>query len=170
MPVFEDLLTANAHYVERFDLGHLSAPPRRHLAVLTCMDARIDTHEALGLVEGDAHVLRNAGARVTDDVVRSLIKSVHQLGVDRVAVVHHTDCGAAKVRLADLRAAVQGATGHDPADVDFHLIADPGAALLEDVEALVRCPFLPDGLPVGGFVYHVETGVLEARVEHAVGA
>ena len=166
---FDDVLRANHDYASRFDAGELGAPPRMKLAVLTCMDARIDTHGALGLVEGDAHVLRNAGARVTDDVVRSLIKSVHQLGVERVLIMHHTDCGAAKVKLDHLREVVTASTGNDPAEVEFHLIADPDAALAEDVAALAESPFLPAGLPIGALRYDVTTGVAEPKLSRRVG-
>ena len=169
MDPFDDLVTANAAYASEFALGELPAPPRRNLAVVTCMDCRIDPLAVLGLEPGEAHVLRNAGARVTDDVLRSLVKSVNQLGVTRVAVVHHTDCGAAKIKLDDLRATVQAATGHDPADVDFHLIADQDEALAADVEALRTYPYLPDGTEVAGFLYDVTTGVAESRHRATIG-
>jgi carbonic anhydrase len=161
---FADIIDANRRYASDFALGDLSAPPRRHLAVVTCMDARIDPLAILGLEAGDAHVMRNAGARVTDDVLRSLVKSINQLGVTRVAVMHHTDCGAAKIVLSDLRAKVTEATGNDPAEVDFHLIDDQDEALKDDVEALRRYPYFPAGTEVTGLLYDVTTGV--ANVEH----
>jgi carbonic anhydrase len=166
---FDDLVTANASYAKDFSLGALPAPPRRKLAVVTCMDCRIDPLAVLGLAPGDAHVMRNAGARVTDDVLRSLVKSVNQLGVTRVAVMHHTDCGAAKIQLDVLRAAVEAATGNDPAEVDFHLIADPDQALADDVEAVRSHPYLPSGTEVAGFVYDVTTGVADSRHRATVG-
>ena len=169
MDPFDDLVTANAAYADGFALGELPAPPRRNLAVVTCMDCRIDPLAVLGLAPGDAHVLRNAGARVTDDVLRSLVKSVNQLGVTRVAVVHHTDCGAAKIKLDDLRTTVQAATGNDPADVEFHLIADQDEALAADVDALRTYPYLPAGTEVAGFLYDVTTGVAESRHRATVG-
>jgi carbonic anhydrase len=165
---FADLIAANADYASGFTLGHLPAPPNRHVAVVTCMDARIDPLAVLGLSVGEAHVLRNAGARVTDDVLRSLVKSVNQLGVTRVVVMHHTDCGAAKIRLDDLRAKVTEATGNDPAEVDFHLIGDQDAALRADVEAVQRCPYLPGGIDVVGLLYDVATGVAEPKLSGAV--
>ena len=140
---FADLFAANAEYASGFALGHLAAPPRRHVAVVTCMDARIDPLAILGLTPGDAHVLRNAGARVTDDVLRSLVKSVNQLEVTRVAVMHHTDCGAAKIKLPALREKVIEATGNDPDGVDFHLIGDEDEALRADVEAVAALPLPP---------------------------
>jgi carbonic anhydrase len=167
---FRDLIESNAGYAEGFAHGQLPAPPRRHLAVVTCMDARIDAYSVLGLEPGDAHVLRNAGARTTDDVVRSLIKSIHQLGVTRVAIVHHTDCGAAKIQLDDLRRQVSERTGHDPAGVDFHLIADEDQSIIDDVEALAASPYLPAGIAVAGFMYDVRTGELDPRHSTTVGA
>jgi carbonic anhydrase len=133
------------------------------------MDARIDPLAVLGLEPGDAHVLRNAGARTTDDVLRSLVKSVNQLGVTRVAIMHHTDCGAAKIVLSELRAKVTEATGNDPADVDFHLIDDQAACLAADVAAVRDCPYLPAGTEVIGLLYDVQTGVAQPQVSTAVG-
>jgi carbonic anhydrase len=166
---FQDLVESNADYADGFAHGALPAPPRRHLAVVTCMDARIDVYQVLGLEPGDAHVLRNAGARTTDDVVRSLIKSIHQLGVTRVAIVHHTDCGAAKIQLDVLRSQVAERTGHDPVDVDFHLIADEDQSIVDDVEALAASPYLPAGIAVAGFMYDVRTGRLDPRHSATVG-
>jgi carbonic anhydrase len=166
---FDDLISANAAYAEDFALGDLPAPPRRQLAVITCMDCRIDPLAVLGLEPGDAHVLRNAGARVTDDMLRSLVKSVNQLGVERVVVMHHTDCGASKIVLSQLREKVTEATGNDPAEVEFHLIDDPAAALAADVEALRTYPYLPAGTPILGMVYDVHTGVADARHTATVG-
>ena len=114
------------------------------------MDSRIDPLAVLGLRVGQSHVLRNAGARVTDDVLRSLVKSVNQLGVTRIVVMHHSDCGAAKIVLSELRAKVTEATGNDPAEVDFHLIDDPDAALHADVEALREPPVPAPGHRGGG--------------------
>lgn len=168
MDAFADLFAANAEYVSGFALGDLAAPPTRHVAVVTCMDARIDPLAILGLAAGEAHVLRNAGARVTDDVLRSLVKSVNQLEVTRVAVMHHTDCGAAKIKLPSLRVKVTEATGHDPVDVDFHLIDDEDQALDDDVEAVRHCPYLPMGIEVVGLMYDVRTGVAEPRLSTVV--
>ena len=165
---FSDLFAANAEYASNFGLGDLAAPPSRHVAVITCMDARIDPLAILGLSPGEAHVLRNAGARVTDDVLRSLVKSVNQLGVTRVAVMHHTDCGAAKIKLPSLRQKVLEATGNDPADVDFHLIDDQDYAIRADVEALQHHPYLPAGIEVVGLLYDVHTGVAELKLSAVV--
>jgi carbonic anhydrase len=133
------------------------------------MDCRIDPLAIFGFEVGDIHVMRNAGARITPDMLRSLIKSVNQLEVDRIAIMHHTDCGAAKVDLPGLRSKVLAATGSDPTDVEFHLIGDPAAALDADIEAVRTCPYLPVGTAVAGFIYDVETGVLQPHDSTFVG-
>jgi carbonic anhydrase len=125
--------------------------PSRHLAVVTCMDARIDVFAALGLHLGEAHVLRNAGGRVTDDVLRSLTLSSHVLGVDTVFVMQHTNCGLAGVTDDELRRR----TG---ADFDFFSIDDHAAALREDIEFLATKPYLARLKVICGFVYDVESG------------
>ena len=137
--------------------------PSRHLAVLTCMDARIDVFAALGLHLGEAHVLRNAGGRVTDDVLRSLALSCHVLGVDTVVVMQHTKCGLAGVTDAQLRER----TG---ADLGFYPIDDHAAALREDIEILARTDFLGPVKVVAGFVYDVETGAVDDVVRWERGA
>lgn len=157
---FKDLLDGNAEYAEAFPNAELSPIPRRHLAVVTCMDCRIDPLAIFGFEVGDIHVMRNAGARVTPDIIRSLIKSVNQLEVERIAILHHTDCGAAKIDLPGLRAKVLAATGSDPDTVEFHLIGDHATALSADIEAVRTCPYLPVGTAVAGFVYEVATGVV----------
>jgi carbonic anhydrase len=127
------------------------ARPSRRLAVVTCMDARIDVFAALGLHLGEAHVIRNAGGRVTDDVLRSLALSSHVLGVDTVVVMQHTKCGLAGVTDDELRRR----TG---ADFDFFPIDDHAAALREDIEVLISKPYLEPLRTIAGFVYDVESG------------
>ena len=153
------LLEANAGYAAA--RANVADPrPSRHLAIVTCMDARIDVFAALGLHLGEAHVLRNAGGRVTEDVLRSLALSVHVLGVDTVAVMQHTKCGLAGRTEAEL----QSLTG---ADLGFFPIIDHAEALREDVEILTSTPFLAGLRVVAGFVFDVETGELRdvVRVE-----
>ena len=157
---FDDLLEANRRNQTEFTFGDLTGRPRRGLAVVTCMDTRIDPLAVLGLEPGDAKILRNAGARVTDDVVRSLAIVVAALGVDRVALIAHTDCAAAKSTDDELRALVAGVaeadvTGWEPLAVD-----DQRATLRRDVDRLHTDPLLPDDLTVGAFVYDVTTGAL----------
>jgi carbonic anhydrase len=147
------LLAANEAYAAaRANVS--DARPSQHLAVLTCMDARIDVFAVLGLHLGEAHVLRNAGGRVTEDVLRSLALSSHVLGVHTVAVVQHTRCGLAGATDEDLRAR----TG---ADLSFFPIEDHHAALREDVELLSGTPFLSPVRTIAGLVYDVETGLLD---------
>jgi carbonic anhydrase len=149
----EALLAANEGYAAaRANVA--DARPSRHLAVVTCMDARIDVFAVLGLHLGEAHVIRNAGGRVTDDVLRSLALSTHVLGVDSVVVMQHTRCGLAGVTDEDLRER----TG---ADFGFFPIDDHAAALGEDIELLRTRPFLSPLKLIAGFVYDVETGRLD---------
>jgi len=144
------LLAANRAYAPaRPDVA--DARPSRRLAVVTCMDARIDVFAALGLHLGEAHVIRNAGGRVTDDVLRSLALSTHVLGVETVVVMQHTKCGLAGVTDEEL----QALTG---AELGFFPIDDHAAAVREDVELLRTTPYLRPLKVVAGFVYDVETG------------
>lgn len=166
---FRDMTDGAAAWTAGFGLGDLQPVPRTRLVIVTCMDTRIDPLSIFGFAPGDVHVLRNAGARVTPDVLRSIIKSVDQLSVERVAVVHHTDCGAAKISLPTLREKVRTLTGNDPDDVEFHLISDPSEALGADVEAVRNCPYLPVGTAVAGFVYDVGTGEVVQRHSTFVG-
>ncbi|MDQ1711205.1 MAG: carbonic anhydrase [Frankiaceae bacterium] len=128
-----------------------SATPSRHLAVVTCMDARIDVFQALGLGLGEAHILRNAGGRVTEDVLRSLALSTHMFGVDTVLVMQHTGCGLAGVTDEELRQR----TG---ADLGFYPIADHAEALRRDVEVIAQTAFLAPVRVVEGLVYDLVTG------------
>jgi len=159
----EDLLAGNARFAGRFDadgLGGLDAVPVRRLAVVTCMDTRLDVYALLGLHLGDAHVIRNAGGRVTDDVLRSLIVSIEVLGTTAVAVIQHTDCGMAKTTDDELRAMVRERRGADPSPVHFLTIDDHGDTIRADVDALRASPFLPTDLDIRGFLYDVHTGRL----------
>jgi carbonic anhydrase len=150
MSKIERLLSANQAYaLARANVA--DARPSEKLAVLTCMDARIDVFAALGLHLGDAHVIRNAGGRVSDDVLRSLALSTHVLGVDTLVVMQHTKCGLTGVTDEEL----QRLTG---AQLGFLPIDDHGAALREDIDALVATPFLSPLKVIAGFVYDVESG------------
>src|SRR4051794_5811833 len=146
------LLAANDGYAAA--RKSVDARPSRRLAVVTCMDARIDVFAVLGLHLGEAHVIRNAGGRVTGDVLRSLALSSHVLGVDTVVVMQHTKCGLAGVTDEELHER----TG---ADLGFFPIDDHAAALREDVEVLAGTPFLGPVTSIGGFVFDVDTGVLD---------
>jgi len=156
----DDLLAGNARYAEQFNGGDLSARPARHLAVVTCMDTRLDVYALLGLQLGDAHVIRNAGGRVTDDVLRSLIVSIEVLGTTAVAVIQHTDCGMTKTTEAGLRELVRERRGADARDVRFMTIDDHAETIRADVASLRASPFLPSDLDVRGFLFDVKTGQL----------
>jgi carbonic anhydrase len=156
---FDDLLDANAGWQAGFALGDLSGRPAKHLAVVSCMDTRVDPLGALGLQPGDAKILRNAGARITDDVIRSIAIVVANLGVDRVAVVVHTDCAMSKLSADVLRERVAAVAG-DVGDWDPLAVDDQAATLRDDLEALRQSSLLPNDLVVGGFVYDVATGAL----------
>jgi carbonic anhydrase len=147
------LLAANAHYAAARANVH-DAKPSQRLAVVTCMDARIDVFAALGLHLGEAHVIRNAGGRVTDDVLRSLALSCHVLGVDTVIVMQHTKCGLAGVTDEEL----QRITG---SDLGFLPIDDHAAALREDLGVLSETPYLSPLRVVAGFVFDVESGEID---------
>lgn len=153
------LLTANHDYTTARRAA-ADARPTRRLAVVTCMDARIDVFAALGLSLGDAHVVRNAGARVTDDVLRSLALSSHVLGVDTVVVMQHTGCGVAGTTDDELRERTR-------ADLTFHAIDDHETALREDVDAIARAPYLAPVRAIAGWLYDVDTGAVTevCRVE-----
>ena len=164
MTQIAELLAANRGYAAARANADDPRPSRR-LAVLTCMDARIDVFEVLGLHLGEAHVIRNAGGRVTDDVLRSLALSGHVLGVDTLVVMQHTKCGLAGVTDEELRRL----TG---ADLGFFPIDDHAAALREDIELLTGTPYLEPLKVIAGFVYDVESGEVEdlARWERPASA
>ena len=153
MSQIADLLAANAGYAAA-RASVADASPHRRLAVVTCMDARIDVFAVLGLHLGEANVIRNAGGRVTDDVLRSLALSAHVLGVDTVVVMQHTKCGLAGVTDAEL----QALTG---ADLGFFSIDDHAAALREDIELLSTKDYLRPLQVIAGFVYDVESGEID---------
>jgi carbonic anhydrase len=157
---FEDVLAANAAYVERFDRGGLTGRAAKGLAVLTCMDSRIDPLGMLGLQPGDAKILRNAGARVTPDVLRTLVLATYLLGVDRAMVVAHTDCRMAGGTEEDVHEAIRAGGGPDTRSMSFETTTDQRATLALDVQRIRSSPYL-GGLTVGGFVYDVHSGRLE---------
>jgi carbonic anhydrase len=161
---FEDLLAANEQYAAQYRSAGLAARAARGLAVVTCMDSRIEPLQMLGLSKGDAKILRNAGARVTDDVLRTLVLAVHLLAVDRVMVVAHTDCRMTKVNDEQVHAAIRDTSGLDTRSLEFRTIEDQQETLRCDVQRIRSSPYLPSGLPVLGAVYDVETGRLDVAV------
>src|SRR3954447_22950713 len=156
----ESMLEANRRYAAGFAAGGRPALPARQLVILTCMDARINVEDALGLEIGDAHILRNAGGRATDDAIRSLVVSANWLGTRRALVIHHTQCGLFGQTNVSMREHVRDVTGHDPVDIEFHAIADLEESVREDVRRIGATPFLPDGYEVRGAIYDVDTGAL----------
>ncbi len=163
MPVvtaFDDVLAANDTYQQTFADSGLPGRAARGLAVVTCMDSRIDPLGLFGLAPGDAKILRTAGARVTDDVLRSLVLAHHLLGVERVMVLAHTDCGMTKVSDEEVHAAVRARSGIDSRSVEFQTIEDPSATLTRDVQRIRSSPYLPDAMPVAGGIFDVHTGAV----------
>jgi carbonic anhydrase len=153
MPVVDEIREANRSYASEFAKGDLPMPPGRKFAVVTCMDARLDPAKFLGLDEGDAHVIRNAGAVVTDDAVRSLVISHHLLGTEQALVIAHTDCGMLTFKDEDL----QDRLG---TDVEFHAFPDLEQNVRSGVEKIRDSSLLPDSFEVRGFVYDVKSGEL----------
>ena len=158
--LFAGELEANRRYSASFELGGLDARAARGLAVLTCMDSRIEPLAMLGLRPGDAKILRNAGARVTDDVLRTLVLASYLLGVDRAMVVAHTRCRMATGSEEDVHAAIESAGGPDTRGLSFLVTGDQEAALRADVQRVRSSPYLTR-LALGGFIYDVDTGRLE---------
>jgi carbonic anhydrase len=159
MSVTDELLQNNAAYAESFDKGDLLLPPARGVAVVACMDARLDVHKILGLEEGDAHVIRNAGGVITDDEIRSLAISQRLLGTREIILIHHTDCGMLTFSDDELKAQIQDDVGMKP-----HFSLESFSDLEEDVRQSIRRiqanPFIPHKDSVRGFIYEVETGRL----------
>jgi carbonic anhydrase len=159
MSATDDLLGNNETYAGGFDKADLPMPPGRKVAVVACMDARLDPARALGLEEGDAHVIRNAGGVVTDDAIRSLAISQRLLGTEEIVLIHHTDCGMLTFNDDDFRRQIQDDTGIKPpwAPESFD---DLEADVRQSIERIRQSPFVPQKASVRGFVYEVETGHL----------
>ena len=160
MSATDDLLAKNDSYAESFDKGHLSALPALKIAVVTCMDARLDTHRLLGIAEGDAHVIRNAGGIVSDDVIRSLLISQRLLGTREVMVIHHTGCGMATFRDDDLKDSIEEETGLRPSFA-LEAFRELEQDVRQSVARIQVSPFIPSKDGIRGFIYDVETGRLE---------
>jgi carbonic anhydrase len=155
-----DTFVANAErYAASFDQGDLPMPPASHAAVVACMDARLNPYGVLGLSEGDAHVIRNAGGVVTDDVIRSLAISQRLLGTNEIILIHHTDCGMLTFRDDDLKAQIEADTGIRPSFA-LEAFSDLDADVRQSIARIKASPFIPDKDSIRGFVYEVETGRL----------
>lgn len=152
-------ILAAGRFARTFRLEHLQAPPRRRLAVVACMDCRLPVEELFGLKPGEAHILRNAGAIVTEDVVRSLLLSHHLMGVREVLILQHTECGLTQCREEELVQHLERTTGQPaPLPVHFHTFRDLEANVRTQVRRLRAHPWLARGVFVRGFVYDVRTG------------
>ena len=159
MSATDELLQNNERYAAAFDKGDLPMPPGRKIAVLACMDARLNVYGMLGLSEGEAHVIRNAGGVVTDDAIRSLLISQELLGTEEIILIHHTDCGMLTFSDDEVKAQVQARCGIKP---PFALEAFPDLDddVRQSIARIKASPFLPRKNAVRGFVYEVETGRL----------
>ena len=158
MSYFENFLKANQAYVELHGDLHLSIKPKTKVAIVTCMDSRLHVAPALGLALGDAHILRNAGGRVTDDMIRSLVISQQQMGTREIVVLHHTDCGAQTFENGPFQEYLKEELGVDVSDQDFLPFQDIEESVREDMRLLQETPLIPDDVVISGAVYDVDTG------------
>jgi carbonic anhydrase len=163
MTIFDEFARANAAYVKSFSKGALALPPARKVAVVVCMDARIDPARALGLEEGDAHVIRNAGGRIAD-ALRSLAISQTLLGTEAVAIVHHTDCGMLTFTDETIRKKLRSERGVDADHVAFLPFPELDASVIADIHAYKASPLVRHDVPVKGYVYDVRTGAVREVV------
>jgi carbonic anhydrase len=182
--VLQEVFSANKKYATDFgDKGKLALPPARRFAILTCMDARLDPAKYAGLAEGDAHVIRNAGGRASDDAIRSLVISHKLLGTNEWFVIHHSDCGMQLFNneiIGDLLADDLGTAQFDGKEwsnpkhtggsvagkfIHWHTFKDNAKSVLEDVQRIRNHPLVPKNVPIYGFIYDVKTGQLEEVVE-----
>src|SRR3989337_775365 len=162
MAIFDELVSANQDFAGRFDKGDLPMPPARQVAVLTCMDARLHPETFLGLRVGDAHVIRNAGGRASDDAIRSLVISQRLLGTKEIVVIHHTDCGMLTFSNDDLVAKIRKELGADATRIDFLPFSDLEQSVFDDVETLRGSELISGDIPIAGAIYDVKFGrVLE---------
>jgi carbonic anhydrase len=176
--ILNEVLLANRDYVLGFDKADLPMPPGRHFAILTCMDARLDPAKYAGLSEGDAHVIRNAGGRASDDAIRSLVISYKLLGTKEWFVIHHTDCGmetftdeimrdllASSLKTASVDAngwhdCCEGGGSHEAKHISWLTISDLAQSVVEDVIRIKNHPLVSSDIPVYGYIYDVKTGGL----------
>ena len=157
---FSDVLSGNVNFSTEFTDDHLTGRAAKGLAIITCMDSRISPLAMVGMQAGDVKILRNAGARVTDDVLRTLVLATFLLGVNRVLVVPHTDCRMASATEAEIHETILADHGVDTRSVEFRTVRDQLAALTTDVLRIRTYPLLKDGVSVGGAIYDVHTGKL----------
>jgi carbonic anhydrase len=161
---FADLLAANAAYAEHFDRGGFDGIAHAGVAIVTCMDSRIEPLAMLGLRHGDAKIFRNPGGRVTPQALEALVLGVHLLGVERILVVPHTRCAMASSSEEELHERVSASAGVDASWQEFHVVTDQLGALADDVQRVRTHPLVPDRVAIGGFLYDVDTGLLTRHV------
>src|SRR6187455_3627131 len=159
MPTIDELVDNAEEYAERFDRGDLPLPPAKRIAVVACMDARLNVYGALGLREGDAHVIRNAGGVVTDDEIRSLAISQRLLGTEEIILIHHTDCGMLTFTDDDFKRSIQEDTGIKPPWA-AEAFTDLDTDVRQSIARIKASPFIPHKDSIRGFIYEVETGKL----------
>jgi carbonic anhydrase len=160
MSVTDQLLRHNESYSKSFTKGDLPLPPAKHIAVLACMDARLDVHKILGLEEGDAHVIRNAGGVATDDAIRSLVISQRLLGTNEIILIHHTDCGMLTFKDDDVKGQIEAEVGIRPAFA-LEAFGDLEGDVKQSIARIEASPFIPNKTSVRGFVYDVRSGKLD---------
>ncbi|KGN33704.1 carbonic anhydrase [Knoellia sinensis KCTC 19936] len=160
---FDDLLAANRTFAQQFDFGGFDGIAHAGVAIVTCMDSRIAPLGMLGLQPGDAKIFRNPGGRVTAAALEALVLGVHLLNVQRILVVPHTRCAMTKFSEVELREIIGEKAGSDASWQGFHVIPDQEAALKADVMAVRSHPLIPDTISVGGFIYDVDSGLLDRR-------
>ncbi len=159
-PNTNELVAANAEYAEGFPDADLDVAPSRKMAIVACMDARMDIPSMLGLRNGEAHIIRNAGGVVTDDVIRSLCLSQRALGTEEIVLVHHTNCGVSGLDESALKLELEDEVGVKP-PWSFEAFGDPHRDVRQSAQRLHMSPFLPNKNHISGFVYDVGTGLLE---------
>jgi carbonic anhydrase len=159
MSVTDELLKNNEEYASAFDKGELALPPAKGIAVVACMDARIVVSKILGLEEGDAHVIRNAGGVITDDEIRSLAISQNLLGTQEIILIHHTDCGMLTFTDEEFKQQLKESTGEEPS-WSAEAFPDLDQDVRDSIERIKSSPFIPNKDNIRGFVYEVESGKL----------
>ena len=160
---FDDLIKANKDFATSYDMGDFDGVAHAGVAIVTCMDSRIDPLRMLGLKPGDAKIFRNPGGRVTSAALEALVLGVHLLGVDRILIIPHTRCAMASNTETELKHRVGESAGQDAWWQQFHVIEDQMAALQEDVRKVTSHPLIPDTVKVGGFMYHVDSGLIDQK-------
>lgn len=155
---FNDALVANDEYIKSFKYSELTGVAQKGLAIVTCMDSRINPLSVVGMRSGDAKILRNAGARVTDDVLRTLVLATYLLGVDRILIMPHTNCRMAQVDEDEIHREINSKYGVDTSEIEFKTVADQKQALIADVQKVRSFKLLNSGVSVGGAIYDVTTG------------